>query len=559
MNYVNELQDLGIDLRNRSAGQIKTRCPKCSHERKKKNDPCLSVNITDGNFNCHNCNWHGSVRFKQKTEYIIPEISLTDLSDPIIKYFRSREIYEPTLKDFKVTESSRYFSQTQSKQKAINFNYFRDNQLINVKFRDKNKNFAMEKNAELIFYNLDSIKDHKQCFIVEGEIDALSLYEAGIKNVISVPNGASSGAQRLEYLDNCYKYFDKMKEIILFTDNDDPGLALRNELARRLGKFRCKYIDANGFKDANEILCSEGILKLQEILENNRKSFPLDGILELDSIWNDVISFNKSGIKNFSMGFKNAENLLRISMGEWTIITGVPNSGKSDFCDQILCNMAVKYGFRSAMFAPESYPYESHIKRISDKLNKRSSSIDDLNNTKDFIDEHFSWIKIDLKDLTLEKVLKHFRELVYSKGVNIFVIDPYNMLNHHSKADHSYHDKILSLLTQFVQQTNTHLFLIAHPRKLESENGIYKKATLYDISGSASFFNKCFNGMVVVRELGSETEYGSDLVRVYIDKVKRKDNGMLGSFDLAPDFKNGGIYTEIKKQTPLLTKSNIPF
>ena len=139
----------------------------------------------------------------------------------------------------------------------------------------------MEKNAELIFYNLDSIKDHKQCFIVEGEIDALSLYEAGIKNVISVPNGASSGAQRLEYLDNCYKYFDKMKEIILFTDNDDPGLALRNELARRLGKFRCKYIDANGFKDANEILCSEGILKLQEILENNRKSFPLDGILEL--------------------------------------------------------------------------------------------------------------------------------------------------------------------------------------------------------------------------------------------------------------------------------------
>ena len=183
MNYVNELQDLGIDLRNRSAGQIKTKCPKCSHERKKKNDPCLSVNITDGNFNCHNCQWHGSVRFKQKTEYIIPEINLTDLSDPIIKYFRSREIYEPTLKDFKVTESTRYFSQTQSKQKAINFNYFRDNQLINVKYRDKNKNFAMEKNAELIFYNLDAIKDHKQCFIVEGEIDALSLYEAGIKNV----------------------------------------------------------------------------------------------------------------------------------------------------------------------------------------------------------------------------------------------------------------------------------------------------------------------------------------------------------------------------------------
>ncbi len=559
MNIISELQALGIDLKNRSNGQIKTKCPKCSHTRKKKSDPCLSVNIDDGFYNCHNCNWAGSVRFKQKAEYVLPQLNPGDLSDKIIDYFKSRSITMQTLINFKITESLRYFSQTDSKQKAINFNYYRDNKLINIKYRDSRKNFGMEKNAELIFYNLDSIKNQKSCYIVEGEIDALSLHEAGIKNVISVPNGASSGSQKLEYLDNCINYFNEMEEIIIFADSDDPGLALRNELARRLGKYRCKYIDSNGFKDANDALVSLGILKLLEMIETNKKSFPLDGVLNIETIWHDVISFNKSGIKNYSMGFDNANDLLNIAMGEWSIITGVPNSGKSDFCDQILCNMAVMHGFRSAMFAPESYPYESHIKRISDKLNKRSSSVDDLNNTKDFIDDHFSWIKIDLKDLTLEKVLKHFRELVYQKGVNLFVIDPYNMLSHNFNADHSYHDKILSLLTQFVQQTNTHLFLIAHPRKLESENGIYKKATLYDISGSASFFNKCFNGLVVVRELGSKTKYGSDLVRVYVDKVKRKDNGSLGSFDLAPDFESGGLYRELKSSKPILKRNQIPF
>jgi len=560
MNIINELHNLGINLKNRSSGQIKTICPKCSHTRKKKSDPCLSVNIDQGYYNCHNCQWSGSVMFKKKIDYVLPKINPGKLSDKIIDYFKSRAISMQTLIDFKITESMKYFSALDRKTKAINFNYYRDNELINIKYRDSRKNFSLEKNAELIFYNLDQIKDQESCYIVEGEIDALSLHEAGIKNVISVPNGASSGSQKLDYLDNCIKYFNNKNEIILCCDNDDPGLALRNELARRLGKYRCKYIDLNGFKDANEALISIGILKLLELLENNRKSFPLDGVLDLDTIWNDVISFNNSGIKNFTMGFDNADSLLKIAMGEWSVITGVPNSGKSDFCDQILCNMAVKHGFRSAMFAPESFPYESHIKRISDKLNKRSSSIEDLNNTRDFINDHFSWIKIDLKDLTLEKVLKHFKELVYQKGVNLFVIDPYNMLNHNFNADHSYHDKILSLLTQFVQQTNTHLFLIAHPRKLESENGIYKKATLYDISGSASFFNKCFNGIVVVRELGSKTEYGSDLVRVYIDKVKRKDNGMLGSFDLAPDFKAGGSYKELKQQTkPILNKTQIPF
>jgi twinkle protein len=53
-------------------------------------------------------------------------------------------------------------------------------------------NFKLYKDAELIFYNLDSIKDKSQCFIVEGEIDALSLIEAGIDNVVSVPNGANN-------------------------------------------------------------------------------------------------------------------------------------------------------------------------------------------------------------------------------------------------------------------------------------------------------------------------------------------------------------------------------
>ena len=240
MNIINELQNLGINLKNRSSGQIKTTCPKCSHTRKKKSDPCLSVNIDQGYYNCHNCQWSGSVLFKKKLEYVLPKINPGKLSDKIIDYFKTRSISMQTLIDFKITESMKYFHALDRKTKAINFNYYRDNELINIKYRDSRKNFSLEKNAELIFYNLDQIKDQESCYIVEGEIDALSLHEAGIKNVISVPNGASSGSQKLDYLDNCIKYFNNKKEIILCCDHDDPGLALRNELARRLGKYRCK-------------------------------------------------------------------------------------------------------------------------------------------------------------------------------------------------------------------------------------------------------------------------------------------------------------------------------
>ena len=106
--------------------------------------------------------------------------------------------------------------------------------MVNVKYRDGQKNFKMVSGAELIFYGLDNIKTMEKIYIVEGEIDALSLHEAGIYSVCSVPNGASKGNQRLEYLDNCFEYFKDKTEIILCTDNDNPGIELRNELSRRL-------------------------------------------------------------------------------------------------------------------------------------------------------------------------------------------------------------------------------------------------------------------------------------------------------------------------------------
>ena len=86
---------------------------------------------------------------------------------------------------------------------AICFNYYRNGELINIKFRAAQKDFRLEKDAELIFYNLDAIKDESSVIIVEGEIDCLSMYEAGIYNVVSVPNGASvQGKVNLKYLDN---------------------------------------------------------------------------------------------------------------------------------------------------------------------------------------------------------------------------------------------------------------------------------------------------------------------------------------------------------------------
>tara|TARA_B100000900_G_scaffold414095_1_gene439757 strand:- start:5376 stop:7049 length:1674 start_codon:yes stop_codon:yes gene_type:complete len=553
-------QDFGIDIGNKSSGKIKTKCPQCSATRKNKSDKCLSVDIDKGLFNCHNCGWSGTTKFEKKKEFIRPEKIKVNLTERIIKWFSDRGISEPTLIHWKIGESLEYFPQVGKKRRAINFNYYRKNDLVNVKYRDGQKNFKMVSGAELIFYGLDNIKTMDKIYIVEGEIDALSLHEAGIYSVCSVPNGASKGNQRLEYLDNCFEYFKDKREIVLCTDNDSPGIQLRKELARRFGAYRCKYVDFGEYKDANEILVTKGAETLRNVIKT-AKNFPLEGVLNIENIWQSVLNYNENGVKNYSIGLPNSDNYFKMSFGEWSVVTGIPNSGKSDVMDQVCCNLALKYDMRCAMFAPESFPYEGHIKRISNKLNETNCNNEQLNQTKDFIQDHFFWVKIDLQNLTLKGILNAFRELVFQKGINVFVIDPWNMLDHSAQRDHSYIGRSLSEITQFCQQTNTHLFLVAHPRKIESENGTYKKPTLYDISGSADFFNKAYNGLIVYRCIGQRTKYKSDIVKIYIEKVKRKENGQLGEFDIAPDFKNGGIYKDIDLETKKfeVIKDNLPF
>ena len=551
--------EYGIDTKGRS-GDLKLTCPKCSPTRKNKSDRCLSVNTEKGLYNCHHCNWSGNVNLTKKKEYIKPVKVNADVSERLVKWFAKRGITEATVAHWKIGESKEYFPQIDKRRNAVNFNYYRKGELVNVKFRDAEKNFKMVKNAELIFYGLDNIKEMDTIYITEGEMDALSLHEAGIYSVCSVPNGASLGNQRLDYLDNCYEYFEKKECIVLCTDNDQAGLQLRNELARRFGQHRCKYIEFGEFKDANEILVNKGPTDLREVL-NKPKTFPVEGIVNIDDIWDNVLNFNDNGIKNYDIKIGDSKEYINISMGEWSVVTGIPNAGKSDWIDQVCVNLATNQNFRIGMFTPESYPYEAHIKRIANKLNERDCDNDTLNNTKDFIKEHFYFVKIDLNNLSLKSILDKFKQLVFTNGINICVIDPWNMLDHSQQKDFTYVGKLLSEITQFCQQTKTHLFLVAHPRKMESYEGKYRVPNPYDISQSSDFFNKAYNCITVYRNIGQKTIYGSDSVSVYVQKVKRKENGKQGDFMIAPDFNNGGVYKSIDKykQRFEVIKDNIPF
>lgn len=538
MNNVELLEAKGINLKHSRRGQIKTTCPNCSEGRRNKKDPCLSVNIDEGTYNCHNCDFQGRVFEKTVKEYVKPVARLEKLESKSLQWFeQERKISNNTLLRFGITEAREWMPQFEKEVPVICFNYFRDEQLINIKFRGPKKSFKMAKDAELIFYNLDAIKDKDECIIVEGELDCLALYEAGYYNVVSVPNGASKGSQKLEYLDNCWGYFENKTKVILAVDDDEPGYRLREELARRIGKERCwKVIYPEGCKDANDVLRAHGKHSLASVIDV-AYMWPIEGVENPDDMALDIVNYYDNGYpQGFKTGIRELDEHVSFMLGQYTTITGIPGSGKSEVADWIMCSLVKKHDWPWAVASFENQPAALHATKLMEKFTGKSFAYrnnplarmneSDVAESMDIVQRYFHFISVSQVDITLHGLLEKVKELVRRKGIKGLLIDPWNYIEHKIPKGYTetqYVSESLTEIKNFCLQNGVHVILIAHPTKIRKDpSGKYEVPTLYHISGSAHFFNKTDNGITVYRD------FEKNIVDIYIQKVRYSWLGKIG-------------------------------
>lgn len=524
------LQDYGIEVGNRTSGLTKVHCPVCTPTRKHKRDKSLSVKIDEGKWNCHNCGWKGGLNTKKEEKtYYYPQDSKIEMSEKGVSWFLKRGIELSTLLAFSIGESTVFMPQANAERNCINFKYYQGETLVNIKYRDGEKNFKMVKDARLIFYNLNGIENTDECIIVEGEIDCLSVWQSGFKHVVSVPNGASKGNASLEYLDACISSFKTKTKIILATDGDEPGVMLRNELARRLGKHRCMVVDyPAGCKDFNEVLVKYGQEKVNEVI-NAARNFPLEGIITVDDVSDSLMNIYKNGFpKCDKIGFPNFDNILSFRRGELTTVTGIPNSGKSQFLDQICNRLACLHNWKFVVYSFENQPVELHITKIAAqfigmpfyrKEEHAKMSPAEYQYALQFISEHFVFVNLADIECTIDGIIEKSIEVIAAKGIDGVIIDPYNYLEHRRPAgmtETEYISETLSKVKRFSVNYDVHVFMVAHPAKIQKDKATkkYPVPNLYDISGSAHWFNKTDNGISVYRD--DET----NLVDVYVLKVR---------------------------------------
>lgn len=531
-------------------------CPLCSSSRKKKTDKCLTIHWDTGLGICHHCGetiqLHTYKKRSETKEYKRPDKwNYTTLSDNLVKWFEKRGISQFTLRMMKVGEGkeSMPIKGQWLQRNTIQFNFFENNEIVNIKYRDGQKNFKLFKDAKLIFYNLDSITISKEAVIVEGEIDCLSFWEAGIHKVVSTPNGSTLKTVNLEYLDNCIEYFDNKEKIYLALDNDEAGHNVTREFIRRLGADRCFLVDFKDCKDANEYLIKYGKEALANTIKE-AKEIPIDGVSSVMDWEKRYDEFLLNGMtKGFITGKKSFDEIFSTYTGQYIVVTGIPSSGKSDFVDEMCIGYNLKYGWKTAYASPENKPYEIHASKLEAKICgqwiSRPDQIKSLwhKSAKEYLDSNFKFIDLDSFDL--DEVLSKAKRLIRKFGIKVLVLDPYNKVRLKASLNkniNEYTNDYLNKIDEFARNNDILIILVAHPVKPSGEDRKTYEPDFYSIKGGGEFYDMSPHGLLVHRD------YENDMVKIKVLKVKFSHLGENRAHVWYKWNRNNGRYSEYEYQ-----------
>ena len=562
---VEKLEELGI----KDDGKKRQTCPSCRDTRSNKTDKSLSINWKLCTAYCYHCDakfFFGktdksdkeetATRKKEETkEYKKPGRLANEKApgEEVLKWFESRGIPADVVVEEGITQAARVFSQKGVVEKCMLFPYYEEDRLVNRKYRTvKAKHFMLEAGAKLIPWRINEIEDTPECIITEGEMDALSFIVAGYNNVISVPNGAQ---KNLTYLDDYIEtHFENKTRIYIASDTDAKGLELRAELVRRFGEEKCRIVTyGEECKDANELLLQSGAEALRHAIAEAQE-VPLEGIFTAEDVKDELLALFENGLQQGAvLHMGELDGLLSVEVGRLMVVTGIPGDGKSEFLDEMAIRLWRYYDWRCAWFSPENFPVTLHHPKLIEKLIgkrfiKTMMSRMELDAAVEYLSRNFFDI-LPEEDYQVDTILEKAETLVRRKGIRVFILDPYNCLEHQiptGQSETQYISEFLEKLRSFAKRKQVLVILAAHPTKMKRDplTKQFPVPTMYDISGSAAFFNKADFGIAIERDRNKE------VTRIHVQKVKFRHLGQPGIASFMYNYHNGRFVPIVEGKTP---------
>lgn len=418
--------------------------------------------------------------------------------DAAIQYLNNRGISPAIVKRYEITVRK-------DNDKVLVFP-FRDEagELKFIKYRNtlykkgdaRNKEWC-EKNCRPILFGMNHCDDFGTLVITEGQIDSLSLAEAGIRNAVSVPMGKSG----FTWKPHCWNWLMKFDEVVVFGDNENGIITLAKEISDFFPK-RVRVVRSesyNGCKDANELLMKSGAAALVKAVNDAVVTIPT-AIKNLA----DVRSVNLSDLEKIRTGFEELDETIGggFFFGSLVIITGKCGEGKSTVASMIVAN-ALQQKYKVFCYSGElpDYMFKSWLdSQILGRTHFREADVNAVNAWYDrqiyiydnaVVAEYnaLEAAEIAIKNLDCRMIL--FDNLMTA-------------LNASADSDlYRQQSSFVKACADMAKKYNVLIMLVAHPRK---GNGTGND----DISGSGDIAN--YASIVLRYQKGSEANQYSNLM-----------------------------------------------
>jgi twinkle protein len=417
--------------------------------------------------------------------------------------------YQKQPDKMKIFAADKFFHKIGKKTPAIGFPYYRNGVLVAAKYRSIDaKDFIQDIGGAHDFFGIDA------------------------------------------FINNAQEILDRAPYVILATDQDTSGQALAEELARRIGKDKCKLAKFNK-KDLNEVLLDDDptlddvpSTVIKRIIDS-AEPYPVAGLCTAAQFSDRLNTLYAKGTgKGVSTGYDSVDNIYTVAPSQLTVVTGYPSSGKSNFVDQLMVNIGRNNGWKFAVCSFENQP-EVHISRLMEIYSKKRffdgkerMTEAERDSAFKWVNEHFVFIETNGDEpSSLDSILSRAATAVKSFGAKGLVIDPYNYIdmNKTNATETEAISSMLSRVVKFCKTHDVHTWFVAHPSKINRSGVDQPRPDGMAISGSMAWWAKTDCGITVHR--------GDGCVEIAVWKCRYRWVGQQGETSLLYN-KVSGTYEE---------------
>lgn len=538
------------------------KCPYCGNASKDKEK--FAINLGTGQFNCFraSCGAKGNMLTLAKDfdfslgkdadvyygigprkhyKVFKKQDKPIESKDDAVKFLESRGISEDVCRKYQITTDSKG---------SIVFPFIdSENQIQFIKYRNpapkegQSKEWAEKDCKPILFGMYQCNADNRTLIVTEGQIDSLSVSEAGFENAVSVPNGS----QGFSWVPYCWDWMKQFTKIIIFGDHEKGHITLYDGFSEHWGSkvWHVRAEDYLDCKDANDILRKYGADQIKKCIENAVR-VPVKKALQLC----DVQDLNPYNLEKMETGIKELDNLLcgGLPFRQIVLITGKAGDGKSTLAGQLLLN-AIDNDYKVCAYSGElpNYLFKSWLnyqaagsKNIEDEFSPWTASQTVPKVKPNAMEKINAWYKdrIWIYDNSIcsedtDSLVSFFEEMIIQYGVRVLLVDnlmtALDLAEIDSQDKYDGQSKFMKQFTRLALQYNVLVLMVAHKRK---DNG--STSTNDNVSGSADITNLA--SIVLSYERGKEKDgYTEDMRCLKVTKNrlfgKIKTDGIKTQYD----------------------------